>query len=157
MTIQQIDQLIAEFMHRVGDPALRVSMATIFIWFGILKPLGISAAAPLVLATVHWMPFFEAQTWLSIIGIWEVLIGLFFLFPATLRIAIALLAGQMFGTFLPLIILSEVTFQTGGIPFAPTMEGQYIIKNLLIISAALVMGGSLASKPSTSESKESKG
>ena len=68
-------------------------------------------------------------------------IGLTFLSRRTLRIAIALLAGQMVGTFLPLIILPEVTFQSA--PFVPTMEGQYILKNLLIISAALVVGGTV--------------
>ena len=47
----------------------------------------------------------------------------------------------MFGTFLPLFILPEITFQEGGVPYLPTMEGQYIIKNLLIIAGALVVGG----------------
>lgn len=124
-------------------PALRLSLAVIFVWFGLLKPLGISAAAPLVRATVEWMPFFPPDTWVAIIGWWEVLIGLTFLWRQTARIAIALLAMQMAGTFLPLVILPEVTFQAGRIPYAPTMEGQYIIKNLLILSAALVIGGNV--------------
>lgn len=136
-----MDQHIASFMSRWGIFALRISMAIIFIWFGILKPFGISPAEPLVLMTVDWMPVFEARTWLEIIGWWEVAIGLTFLFHKTLRIAIALLAMQMGGTFLPLLILPEITFQAGAWPYAPTMEGQYIIKNLLIISAALVIGG----------------
>ena len=61
----------------------------------------------------------------------------------TIRIAIVLLALQMVGTFMPLIVLPEVTFQAGLLPYAPTMEGQYIIKNLLIISGALVIGGTV--------------
>lgn len=77
------------------------------------------------------------------IGWWEVAIGVSFLFQRTLRLAIALLAMQMVGTFMPLVLLPDVTFQLGGYPVAPTMEGQYIIKNLLIISAALVVGGSV--------------
>ena len=124
-------------------PALRVSLAVIFVWFGILKPLGISAAAPLVRATVEWLPFFSAGTWVAIIGWWEVAIGLTFLWRRTARIAIALLAIQMAGTFLPIVILPDVTFQAGRFPYAPTIEGQYIIKNLLILSAALVIGGNV--------------
>ena len=89
------------------------------------------------------MPLFSAEQWLSIIGFWEVFIGVFFLFKKTTRMAILLLFLQMGGTFLPLFILPEITFQKGGIPFLPTMEGQYIIKNLMIISAALVIGGNL--------------
>lgn len=130
-------------MARVGVPALRISLAIIFIWFGLLKPLGLSPAAPLVEATVLWMPGLTASQWVAVIGWWEVLIGVTFLFRPTLRIAIALLALQMTGTFLPLVMLPRVTFQPGLYPFVPTIEGQYIIKNLLIISAALVVGGTV--------------
>ena len=140
-TFKAIDRMIARSMRSVGIPALRYSLAIIFIWFGILKPFGISPAADLVISTVHWLPWLEPLTWLYIIGWWEVAIGITFLFHRTIRIAIALLALQMVGTFMPLVLLPEVTFQPGRIPYAPTMEGQYIIKNLLIISAALTVGG----------------
>ena len=130
-------------MQRWGVPCVRVSFGVIFIWFGLLKPLGLSAAEPLVLSTVAWMPLLESGTWLNLIGWWEVAIGITFLFQKTLRVAIALLAGQMVGTFLPLVLLPEVTFQAGHFPYGPTMEGQYIIKNLMIISAALVVGGTV--------------
>ncbi len=78
-----------------------------------------------------------------IIGWWEVAIGITFLFRRTIRVAIALLTLQMVGTFMPLILLPTVTLQAGHLPYGPTMEGQYIIKNLLIISAALVVGGTV--------------
>jgi len=130
-------------MRRWGILALRVSLAVIFVWFGILKPLELSPAAPLVRATVGWMPLLSPDGWVAVIGWWEVAIGVTFLFRRTVRIAIALLALQMGGTFLPLVLLPEVAFQAGHIPYAPTMEGQYIIKNLLIISAALVIGGTV--------------
>jgi uncharacterized membrane protein YkgB len=140
---EQLDYRISRFMNSLGITALRISMGIIFIWFGILKPFGMSAAAPLVLKTVNWMPFLSPEMWLSIIGVWEVAIGICFLYRPFLRIAIALLALQMGGTMLPLFILPHVTFQAGHIPYAPTIEGQYIIKNLLIISAALVIGGTV--------------
>lgn len=141
--IDSIDRRVSAAMSRVGEPALRLSLAVIFIWFGLLKPLGLSPAAPLVEATVRWMPFFSPQQWVGVIGWWEVAIGITFLFRSTLRIAIALLFMQMVGTFLPLVMLPYATFQPGHYPFVPTMEGQYIIKNLLIISAALVVGGTV--------------
>lgn len=138
-----IDKQISSFMARWGILTLRISLGIIFIWFGFLKTIGLSPAEGLVEATVFWMPFFEPNIWVKIIGWWEVIIGVAFLFRKTLRLAIALLFMQMVGTFMPLVILSSVTFQSGLIPFAPTMEGQYIIKNLLIISAALVVGGTV--------------
>jgi uncharacterized membrane protein YkgB len=154
MNIDAIDRSIATAMSRWGTTALRLSLAVIFIWFGILKPLGISPAAPLVLMTVDWMPLLSPDAWLAVIGCWEVLIGLTFLFKPTIRIAIALLAMQMVGTLMPLVILPEVTFQAGGAPLVPTIEGQYIVKNLLIISAALVVGGTVRERPSSSKPVE---
>jgi uncharacterized membrane protein YkgB len=140
-------------MRRWGVPALRVSLAVIFVWFGMLKPLGLSPAAPMVKATVGWMPFFSPDNWVAVIGWWEVAIGLTFLTRRTSRIAIGLLAMQMVGTFLPLAILPSVTFQPGHFPYAPTLEGQYIIKNLLIISAALVLGGTVRHQPPPGEDR----
>ncbi len=130
-------------MRRWGILALRLSFGIIFIWFGVLKPLGLSAAEPLVIATVRWLPLFDGELWVIIIGWWEVTIGIAFLFRRTIRVAIALLALQMVGTFMPLIFLPAISFQAGHLPYAPTMEGQYIIKNLMIISAALIVGGTV--------------
>ena len=117
---------------------IRISLFIIFFWFGLLKPLGLSAAEQLVLDTVYWMPIFSANAWLSIIGWWEVVIGLCFLFEKTTKIALVLLLLQMTGTFMPLIILPDVTFQNSNF-FTPTLEGQYILKNILIIAAALII------------------
>lgn len=141
--LDDLDRRIASFMRTWGTGALRLSLAVIFIWFGVLKPLGLSPADPLVRATVGWMPLLSPDGWVAVIGWWEVVIGVTFLFHRTIRVAIALLALQMVGTFLPLVVLPHVTFQPGHFPYAPTMEGQYIIKNLLIISAALVVGGTV--------------
>lgn len=143
LEFDRLDAMISSFMGRFGISALRISLGIIFIWFGILKPLGISPAAPLVQDTVRWIPFLSPEQWVGVIGWWEVLIGGFFLFRRTTRIAIALLAMQMVGTFMPLVLLPDITFQPGRVPYAPTLEGQYIMKNLLIISAALVVGGTV--------------
>lgn len=137
---QRIDHWLSKKMGFIGIPALRISFAIIFFWFGILKPLGLSPAEGLLKQTVTWLPFGSPDVWLHIIGYWEVAIGIFFLFKKTSKIAIALLFLQMAGTFMPLIFLPEVTYQNGN-PLTLTLEGQYIIKNLLIISGALVIGG----------------
>ncbi len=138
-----IDQGIAKRMNAWGIPAVRISFGIIFIWFGILKPLGLSAAAPLLKATVAWLPFGSPDVWLIVKGWWEVVIGITFLFKKFTRIAIGLLLLQMVGTFMPLLFLPEVVYQNGSSIYLPTMEGQYILKNLMIIAAALVIGGSI--------------
>ena len=137
---QKVDRFLSKKMRSMGIPALRISFAIIFIWFGLLKPLELSPAEGLLKQTVTWLPFGSPENWLYVIGYWEVVIGIFFLFKKTSRIAIALLFLQMAGTFMPLVFLPSVTFQNGN-PFTLTLEGQYIIKNLLIISGALVIGG----------------
>ena len=138
--ITKIDQIIARWMRRWSTPAIRISFGIIFIWFGILKLFDVSSAESLLKATVVWLPFGTPEFWLIVIGWWEVVIGVTFLFPRTTKIAIALLFLQMFGTFMPLVVLPELTFQNGNI-LTPSLEGQYIIKNVMIISAALVLGG----------------
>jgi len=140
IALQQFDERIIKRMSALSSPAIRFSFGVIFIWFGILKPLRLSSAEGLLLQTVEWLPLGAPETWLMIIGFWEVAIGVLFLFKQTTRIAIALLFLQMIGTFMPLVFLPDITFQRSNI-FLPTLEGQYIIKNLMIISAALVMGG----------------
>jgi uncharacterized membrane protein YphA (DoxX/SURF4 family) len=140
--LNKIDKGSIKIMRNASRIAIRVSFGIIFIWFGILKPLHLSPAEGLLKATVVWLPFGSADNWLIIIGWWEVIIGICFLFQKTTRIAIILLLTQMIGTFMPLVFLPEVTFQGNNV-LLPTLEGQYIIKNLIIISAALVLGGEI--------------
>jgi uncharacterized membrane protein YphA (DoxX/SURF4 family) len=147
-SLKQIDQNIAEKMRFLSVPALRISFGIIFFWFGILKPFGLSSAEGLLKATVAWMPFGSPGQWLIVIGWWEVVIGFFFLFRYTTRIAIALLFIQMIGTFIPLVVMPDITFQNGN-PLLPTLEGQYIIKNLMIISGALTIGGTFFKRAKT--------
>lgn len=134
--INRADRSIARWMARWGPPCLRLSLGVVFIWFGLLKPLGMSPAAELVERTVYWM---DPKLFLPFLGWWEVAIGVCLLVRPLVRLAILLLLLQMPGTALPLVLLPEVCFVK--VPFGLTLEGQYIIKNLVLISAALVVGG----------------
>tara|TARA_B100001057_G_scaffold494368_1_gene590802 strand:- start:940 stop:1353 length:414 start_codon:yes stop_codon:yes gene_type:complete len=127
------------YNFNTNDYLLRIPIFIIFFWFGFLKVLDLSPAQQLVKDTVFWMPLLSAENWTYIIGLWEILIAVCFLFKKTTIIAMILLFIQMSGTFLPLIILPEVTFQDSN-PLIPTLEGQYIIKNIIIITAALIIG-----------------
>lgn len=138
MNIDRVDKRIASWMAQHGLTILRYSVAIIFIWFGFLKVIGYSPAIELVTRTVYWA---DPNWFVPFLGWWEVAIGICFLIRPLVRAGIALLAPQMVGTFLPLIILPGVTFQQNVL--LPTLEGQYIIKNLLIISAALVIGATV--------------
>jgi uncharacterized membrane protein YkgB len=135
---QRLDYMIADWMYRYGRILLRYSLAVIFIWFGLLKSFGVSPAEDLVARTVYWLP---PEIFVPVLGWWEFLIGAFLLFRRTIRAALGLLFLQMPGTALPLVLLPEVCF--AGSPLVLTLEGQYIVKNLVLISAALVVGGAV--------------
>ena len=134
----KIDETIARWMYRYGRFFLRMSLAVVFIWFGALKILRLSPAQDLVTKTVYW---FDPAVFIPILGWWEVLIGVGLLFRPLIRAALFLLFVQMPGTALPLFILPQVCFTS--VPFGLTIEGQYIIKNLVLISAAIVIGGTV--------------
>ena len=129
------------YNFNTNDFLIRIPIFIIFFWFGFLKIIDLSPAQQLVKDTVYWMPFLSAESWTFVIGVWEVLIAICFLFKRTTLIAMILLFLQMSGTFLPLVILPEITFQNSN-PLLPTLEGQYIIKNIIIITAALMIGRS---------------
>ena len=135
----KLDIFISKFMNNYGILLLRYSLAMIFIWFGVLKPFGISPAQELVENTVYW--FDDKATFVKFLGWWEVAIGVTICFRPLIRISIFLLFLQMPGTFLPLVLLPEVCFTN--FPYGLTLEGQYIVKNLIIISSALVIGGTV--------------
>ncbi len=138
MKFQHIDNTIAAWMQKYGVVSLRFSLAIIFIWFGILKPFGMSPAEELDKRTVYWFP---QDVFFPILGWWEVLIGVFLLYRPTIRVAILLLFLQMPGTALPLVLLPDVCFTSS--PSGLTLEGQYIIKNLVLIGAGIVIGGTV--------------
>ena len=141
-TYDELDLFITKFMSKWGITFLRYSLGVIYIWFGILKPFGLSPAQELVENTVYW--FDNPKTFVPILGWWEVVIGLTMCIKPLIRVSIFLLFIQMPCTFLPLILLPEICFNN--FPFGLTLEGQYIIKNLIIISAALVVGSTVRKK-----------
>ena len=139
MNLRDIGNSFIAFMARYGIACLRYSLAIIFIWFGILKPFNLSPVEELVKATIYWVE--DKELFFNIIGWWEVAIGICLLFRPLVPLGLILLALQIPGTFMPLVVLPVVCFVK--FPYALSTEGEFIIKNLLIISAALVVGGSL--------------
>ena len=140
----RIEAKIVNWMGRYGITLLRISMGIVFFWFGFLKFFpGISPAEGLATRTIETLSFGIITPKVSIIllAVWECLIGLGFLTGKFLRATLVLLFLQMLGTITPLFLFPQEAF--AAIPYAPTLEGQYIIKNLVLISAGLTIGGTL--------------
>ncbi len=135
----RIDQLITRLMARYGLIIMRISLGIVFFWFGALKLVpGLSPAEDLVRHTIYLV---DPDIFLPLLAIWEMLIGLGLIFGKFMRATLLLLFLQMPGTALPLLILPEVCWTV--FPYGLTLEGQYIIKNLVLIGAGLVLGGTV--------------
>lgn len=138
----KIDRTISNWMARTGITVLRVGLGIIFIWFGVLKFFpGLSPAEELVRNTVY---FVSPDLFIPVLAAWETLIGLGLISGKFMRLTLLLLFMQMPGTALPLVFLPDVVWTS--FPFGLTLEGQYIIKNLVLIGAGLVLGGRVRSR-----------
>jgi uncharacterized membrane protein YphA (DoxX/SURF4 family) len=134
-----LDRRITHWMAVAGIPILRVALGVVFVWFGALKLFpGMSPAEELVIATVPWLP---GRVFLPILAIWEIAIGLGFITGRALRLTILLLYLQMPGTLAPIVLLPDQVFTV--FPFGLTLVGQYIVKNVVLIAAALVIGATV--------------
>lgn len=132
---------ITETFKRFSLPLSRASIFIIFFWFGSLKLINESPANPLVGSLLNkTLPFIGFNQFIIFLGIWEIIIGVVFLIPKAERIAIILLIPHMITTFMPLIFLPGVAWKSF---LVPTLEGQYIIKNLLIIALAVNIASSI--------------
>ena len=141
MQFAYFDALIVHRIKRIAEPCARGALFIIFFWFGLLKVLDISPADPLVAVLLeNTLPFVSFEAFRIFFGSYEMLIGLAFLVAGAERFAIALLLPHMLTTFLPLVILSDYTWQS---VLVPTFTGQYIIKNLIIIALALSVAAHL--------------
>jgi uncharacterized membrane protein YphA (DoxX/SURF4 family) len=137
----RLDRRVTAWMARNGVSLLRISLGIVYTWFGVLKFFpGLSPAADLATRTIEKLTFgiIPADTALLLLAVWETLIGLGLLSGVWLRATLFLLFAQMLGTLTPVLFFPNEVFNI--IPYAPTLEGQYIIKNLVIISAAIVIG-----------------
>lgn len=148
MNISHADASLIHFFRRVSIPLARFGLFVIFFWFGLLKVLGLSPASGLVQAlfenTIHFMAF---PTFLVLFGLFEMLIGILFLVRGVERIVIPLLFLHMITTFMPLFLLTQETWSGF---MTPTLEGQYIIKNLALIAAAVGIAAHLHPLPKRS-------
>ncbi len=135
MQLHNLDAEIIHFLRKISLPIARISLFVVFFWFGLLKLLGMSPAGSLVHAlfdqTIHFIPF---AIFYALFAAFECLIGILFLIKGAERVVFPMLLFHMITTALPLFLLPHDTWQAF---MVPTLEGQYIIKNLVIIATAI--------------------
>jgi uncharacterized membrane protein YkgB len=142
--LDAVDVRITGWMARYGVRLTRIALGLVFTWFGALKFVpAASPAADLASRTIERLTFGHVppSVGLPLLAAWEVAIGLGLLLGRGLRLVLLLLFLQMAGTLLPLVLFPSETFLA--FPYAPTLEGQYIIKNVVLVAAAIVVGSTV--------------
>jgi putative oxidoreductase len=147
-----VEHKLVAFAHRFGRPALRVTLAITFLWFGALKITNDTPVGDFVARTVDWIPGVDGAWFVPFLGVVEVALGLALLFGRGLRVVLPLLFAHLAGTFLALVTQPEVTFQDGN-PVLLTTEGEFVVKNLILLSAVLVLYGRRTLSPSSANSR----
>jgi putative oxidoreductase len=133
--LETYDRTIRRLLGRASPILLRISLGIVFVWFGALKVAGASAVGGLVAATV---PFLDSAWFVPVLGVVEILVGVAFATGRLLRVVLPVFAAHMAGTFLVLLTLPDVAFQ-GANPLVLTAVGEFVVKNLVLLSAGLVV------------------
>jgi len=137
--LRQMDRRVGRFMERAGHRVERLMLGGLFVWFGLLKVFGQESATSIIAKTVYLGP---PEKTVFLLGVWEALIGICLWFRTTLRAAIGLLALRLCGTVIAFVAAPrEAIFHH--VPWAPTIQGQYLVKDVCLIGAALVIGGTV--------------
>ncbi len=139
-----LDRRITHWMARHGIKLLRLSVGVVFLWFGALKFFpGLSPADDLALATIDELTFgvLNGDTARLLLALLETAIGLGLITGRFLRLTLLALFGQMLGTITPMFLFPELTFER--FPFVLTLEGQYIVKNMVLVAAGLAIGATV--------------
>ena len=142
--VAAFDVAVTRWMARHGVGFLRVSLGLVFLWFGVLKFFpGLSPAQDLAARTIGALTFglVPSDVGIPVLAAWECAIGLGLITGAWMRATLLLLFVQMLGTVAPLLLFPGETFLR--VPYAPTLEGQYILKNVVLVAAALVLGATV--------------
>ncbi len=143
--LRKIDAELIHIFREISVPLARFGIFLVFFWFGILKVFDLSPASPIVEALFNQtVPVITFPTFFVLFGLFEVLIGVMFVFRGFEREVIPLLFAHMFTTALPLFLLPAITWSGFLIP---TLEGQYILKNIVIIAAAVGIAAHLHPLP----------
>jgi len=147
ISLSAVERRVAALVRPFSLPLLRVSLGVVFIWFGALKVTNATPVGDLVAGTMPWLD----PTWfVPLLGGIEVVVGVALIAGRRLTAVSCILVAHLAGTFLVLLLQPQVAFQHGN-PLLLTTEGEFVVKNLVLISAGIV----LASRPGARRPSES--
>ncbi len=134
----QLEYAAGLWLREWGITALRVALGVVFLWFGALKIAGVSPVAGMVHTAFPFMPepyFFVA------LGIVEMLIGIGLITRIALRATLIVFLIQMAGTMTAPLLAPSLFFVRGNLLLL-TADGEFVVKNLVLIASGLVIASS---------------
>jgi len=134
----RFDDAAVRMARRFGVPTLRIALGIVFIWFGLLKAFDATPVGDLVADIV---PLLSERVSVLVVGIVEVVVGLGLITGIAIRFTLGLFFLQMLGTFLVLVLRPGLSFD--GNPLRLTVIGEFVVKNLVLLTAGLVVAGSI--------------
>ena len=137
LRFSDLDDFLITLLRTWSIPALRLALGVIFLWFGALKLLGVSPVLSLVQQTYSFIP---VHPFFFVLGFWEMGIGCGLIFNRALRLTLIFLCIHLLGTFLALLQAPSLFFLHDN-PLWLTTEGEFVVKNLVLVAAGLVIGG----------------
>ncbi|HUF54121.1 MAG TPA: MauE/DoxX family redox-associated membrane protein [Dehalococcoidia bacterium] len=137
--LDRIDRRLIRLFQEYGHTTLRINLGVVYIWFGALKTVDRSPVEDLVQDVI----FITDASWVvPAVGVWEIVIGLGLIFPITLRIVLLMLGAQLLGTMSAFVVVPGDCFQDGN-PLLLTDTGEFVLKNLVLLTAAIVIGSTV--------------
>ena len=137
--------VLSRWAERLGPPVARAAILVVYAWFGALKLFDASPANPLVRSLLErTLPFITFEHFIVFLGVYEIAIGVLFVIPRLERVALAAVVPHLVMTTGPLVLLPAIAWNGF---LSPTLEGQYIIKNVLIVATAIGIAAQLRAKP----------
>ncbi len=138
--VARTETVVQDWLERYSIPFLRLSMGVIILFFGFLKYFpGFSPAEHMVLTVNHTLTFglIPGAITLPVFATAECVIGLSMITGRGLRVIIYPTALWALGILSPLVLMSGELFS--GPDHMPTLEGQYVLKDIILLAATLVI------------------
>jgi putative oxidoreductase len=148
-TISELEHRIATLLRPFSLSLLRFSLGLVYVWFGALKVANVTPVGALVAGTVPWV---DPAWFVPALGAVEVLVGFALIAGRRLTVVSVVLVAHLTGTFLVLVMQPQVAFQHGN-PLLLTTEGEFVMKNVVLIAAGIVLASRRRARPVEQQSE----
>jgi putative oxidoreductase len=134
--LQTLSRRLGDLLRHAVPLLLRASLGVTFLWFGGLKLADEPTLPASLIAAIT--PFVDPDVSVPVVGALEVILGAGLLIGRRLPLFLTGVGLHLFGTFLVLVLKPDLAFVDGN-PLLLSVEGEYVIKNLVLLAATAAL------------------